>query len=121
MPRPAASENMQVVFADFLFDIAERNTRLTVGVDIRSVPDAARFLQVWFPQTDPASPPQRLTSRLDGPGEYKAESSPLSGLRNFGAYAVLVQLTADEAGTTVLEELTQNVRYKMPPMDEIPR
>lgn len=49
MPRPAASENMQVVFADFLFDIAERNTRLTVGVDIRSVPDAARFLQVWFP------------------------------------------------------------------------
>lgn len=121
MPRGQASEHMQVVFAHFIYDIAARNTRLRVGVGVRSVPDGASFLRVWFPQTDPDSPPERLTLTLDGPGEYEAESGPLTGLKNLGAYAVLVQLTADEAGTTVLEELTQRVRFQAPPIDQIPR
>ena len=121
IPRPKSSEHMRVASALFIIDMVERNVSLMVAVDVRSVPDGARFLRVRFPQTDPDSPPERLTLTLDGSREYEAQSRPLSGLRDLNAYPVLVQLTADEAGTMVLDELTQHVRFQMPPIDEIPR
>lgn len=120
-PAPASSEHMRVTFGGFLIDLARRSMSLQVGVAVQSVPEGGRFLQVTFPQSDPVLPSERVTLTLDGSEEYETRSGPLSGLKNFESYPVVVQLTVDEAGTTVLDELTQYVRFEAPPIDALRR
>ncbi len=93
----------------------QKSMELFVSVKVSSVPAGANFLRVQFPDPATKEPRDTRTLKLDGPKEYKASSSPMSKLKYLDAYPVVIQLCSDRNGTQVVEQITQPVRFELPP------
>lgn len=114
-PSPQKSNSMEVVTGGFTWERGQASMNLFLAVDLKTVPPEAKFLRFVFPDPQTRKPRETRVVRLAGAKNYDATSDPMSGLKRFDAYPVVVQLSADRSGTHVLEEVRQYVRCEFTP------
>lgn len=112
---PQSSKSMTVTSGGFIMTRGSSSQELFLGVRLNSIPAGAKFLRITFPDAKTKGPGEQQTIRLAGPKEYDAKSRPIGGLKYLESYPVVIQLLSDRSGGSVLEEVTQLVRFELSP------
>lgn len=87
---------------------------LFLVVSVQLVPVKAKFLRIVFPDPHTKEPRETRIISLAGAKDYEATSDPMTGLKHYDAYPVVVQLSEDRSGTSVIEAFRQYVRFELP-------
>lgn len=115
MPQAQQSESLKVNYADFLLKSSRKSISLRAAVEVTDRPPGAKYLVFVFPDPATKQPIERKVLPLDSEAIYICTSRPLTGMEFRESYPVTIQLAADSSGEVVLEELTQQVRFELPP------
>ena len=113
-PEAQKSKSMEVEIGGFETS-GKGAMKLFVGIQIKSIPNEAHYLRIFFPDARTKKSKEARVIRLKGTKSYTAKSSPMKGLKYLDAYPVVIQLTSDREGRQVIEQLTQYVRFQLPP------
>jgi len=114
-PKPQVTKSMVVTGGGFIADIKTKSLKLTVSLHLNSIPESARFIRVTFPDGQTKARRETRVLPITSKKDYDATSSPMSNLKYYDSYPVLIQVTSDSSGAQVIEEMTQFVRFELPP------
>jgi hypothetical protein len=114
-PKPQSSSSMTVSGGGFTAAKGQKSMDMFLSVNVRSVPTGANYLRIQFPDPASKAPRESRYLKLSGPKEYRATSSPIPKLKYLEAYPVVIQLCSDRDGGQVIEQMTQQVRFELPP------
>lgn len=114
-PKPQASKSMNVTMGGFEVDKQTKSIKLFINAELTSTPDAGRFVRITFPVGATKKPGETKVLPITKKKDYDAVSGPLTGLKYYDSYPVIIQITSDSAGSQVLEEITQYVRFELHP------
>ena len=114
-PKPQASKSMKVTMGGFEVDKQTKSIKLFISSELTSKPDSGRFVRITFPVGSTKKPGETKVLPITQKKDYDAVSGPMTGLKYYDSYPVLIQITSDSAGTQVMEEITQYVRFELHP------
>lgn len=114
-PKAQSSESMEVVSAGFVLKPVSKTVVLSVTAGLQERVGAAGFLRVTFPAGLGQTSTETVTRPWGAEKELRVRSSAVHGMNYLESYPVVLQLTTAEQGGEVLEEITQYIRYEVPP------
>ena len=114
-PKPQASKSMKVTMGGFEVDKQTKAIKLFINTELTSTPEAASFVRIIFPIGSTKKPGETKVLSITKKKDYEAVSGPMTGLKYYDSYPVVIQITSDSAGSQVLEEITQYVRFELHP------
>lgn len=108
---------MAVQTAEFVLLPSSQIVVLSVEAEAQMAQGEEAFLHVYFPDSGSEDAVEQKTLSISGSGQgpFRVRSSAQKGLRFLKSYPVKIRLTEDRAGEFIVDELTQWVRFEVPP------